>query len=424
MEKRKELDDFQRQTRNFFNLIRANHHLQNVQRGPEELPAPKFLEKVKKWLAQIVKPALPKDATAFVLNGNAENWLQTSLQTLAEHHSETILALKNTLTPLTEGTWVESWLKAKTWIKKAFPYVEESLFDSTMDDLNEWHTLHFQRTESTPPPPKRQRIHGYHPPPCTMDQPDPQGRPVISTNPNNPLLSPVFAPLSLSKLKATPATTERPPQHIPLLQFPTTTDNTQPENSMLLPSSAFDLPPSPPLDLYTYHVHRGDKHTNWTLQPTRKFLVLGDSNMARLPAILDEWVQVDCYPGANISHATHLLKNNTPTTGEVERVILSFGINDKQRGNPSLLGNSLKKLIQVSKATFPNARIHIPVINASEELSSIHRLNIGRLNDLIKQIPHHIPRLNGSQFHTAADNIHWSPQTAGKMWQHWRSFLE
>ena len=368
MENHKNLDDFQRLTRNFYNLIRANHHLRKVQRGPGELPAPKFLKQVKTWLSQIVKPALPKDNIALVLKGNAENWLQTALQALAEHHSETIRILKNTVTPLPTDSCVEPWLTAKTWMKKAFPHVEESLFDSTIDDLQNWHTLHFQRTESTPPPRphKRQKTHDYQPPPCTMDQPDPQGRPVISTNPNNPLLSPVFAPLSLSKLKATPATTERPPQHIPLLQFPTTTDNTQPENSMLLPSSAFDLPPSPPLDQYTYHVHRGDKHTNWTLKPTRKFLVLGDSNMARLPAILDEWVQVDCFPGANISHATHLLKHNTPTTGEVEKVILSFGINDKRRGNPSLLDNSLEKLIQVSKATFPNAKIHIPVINASD----------------------------------------------------------
>lgn len=193
---------------------------------------------------------------------------------------------------------------------------------------------------------------------------------------------------------------------------------------MLLPSSAFDLPLSPPMEQYTYHVHRGDKHNNWVLKPTRKILVLGDSNMARLPLILDEWVQVDCFPGANISHATHLLKHNTPTSGEAEKVILSFGINDKHRGNPSLLDDSLKKLIQVAKATFPNATIHIPVINISDELSSIHRLNLSRLNNLIKQIPHHIPRLNRSQFHTAADNIHWTPSSANKVWQHWRAFLE
>ena len=55
MAKRKNLDDFQILTRGFFNLIRANHHLEKVQRGPTELPAPKFLKEVKKWLSKTPK---------------------------------------------------------------------------------------------------------------------------------------------------------------------------------------------------------------------------------------------------------------------------------------------------------------------------------------------------------------------------------
>ena len=79
MRKRKNLDDFQTQTRQFYNLIRASHHLDKVQRGPRENPAPRFLREVEGWLSRIICPAVPRDGTAVVLKGNAENWLQGAL---------------------------------------------------------------------------------------------------------------------------------------------------------------------------------------------------------------------------------------------------------------------------------------------------------------------------------------------------------
>jgi hypothetical protein len=150
-----------------------------------------------------------------------------------------------------------------------------------------------------------------------------------------------------------------------------TSDNTPPGRSKPLTLADFELPPSPPLDLFTHHAHKGNNNLNWNLEPTRKIIVMGDSNMSRLPLIMDEWVQVDCFPGANLSQAVHLLKHNTPTSDAVEKVILSFGINDRNRGNTSLLDDSLRRLYSAAKATFPNALVHIPVINASRDLDNI-----------------------------------------------------
>lgn len=75
--------------------------------------------------------------------------------------------------------------------------------------------------------------------------------------------------------------------------------------------------------------HGGDKIKNWSLRPKRPILIMGDSNMARLPVIFDDRVQVECYPGAHWFHAHEILRNRTPTTDEVTAVILSFGINDR-----------------------------------------------------------------------------------------------
>ena len=110
----------------FFNLIRANHHLEKVQRGPAELPPPKFLKQVKTWLSQTINPAVPNENIALMLKGNAENWLQTALQALTEHYSNVIVELKSTMAPFLAGDWEGAWLIAVKWIKKRFPLVSSS----------------------------------------------------------------------------------------------------------------------------------------------------------------------------------------------------------------------------------------------------------------------------------------------------------
>ena len=483
MAKRKDLDDFQYQTRCFYNLIRANHHLEKVQRSPTELPAPKFLKIVKGWLSQTIRPANPNDYTAVILNANAGNWLQTALQILTEHHSTTISNLKEALAPFLGGNWEDAWSTATKWITKKYPYIRESLFQLTLDDLKR-SVPYPPVIEPALPPRKRQNTNPItnQSPPGLRYQSDPQGQPGVSANPlvtdgppsqgtpkgspdlfpdslslppgqlqgmHKDLLSPVIAPLP-SRIRAvtqvvlqiqtknpnqninttadlSPKANHTAVEHLPQPghspQLPQTKTNTPPGRSRPLSFSDFELSPSPPLDQYTHHAHKGDKNKNWVLNPTRKTIIMGDSNIARLPAILDEWIQVDCFPGANLAQALHLLKHKTPTSDVVERVILSFGINDKHRGNASLLDGSLRKLWQAAKATFPNAQIHIPVINTSNGLSVTHRSNMSTLNQLIKRIPSHIPRLSNSQFHTETDNIHWTTHTGRDMWNHWRSFL-
>ena len=478
MAKRKNLDEFQQLTQGFFNLIRANHHLERVRRGPTEPPTPKYLLQVKTWLSETVRPAKPHDHTAVILKANAENWLQTALQTLMQHYLGIIADLKRTLAPFLEEDWEGPWQTAKRWIEKRFPYVRESLFQSTLEDLKKG-APYAPLAKPTPPPHKRPNRNQS--PPCGGDQPDPQDQPEIPTGspvthdpprprtPNsspdlfiwdslslppgqpqgivNDLLPPIIAPLPPitqgAEQTGLPIQIENPDlkkdtnadlnlktnqfaiKHLPkcFVQLPRTTAGTQPGRSRPLSRSDFDLPSSPPLNQYTHHAHGGDKTNNWTLDPTRKTIIMGDSNIARLPTILDERIQVDCFPGANLSRALHLLKHKTPTTDTVERVILSFGINDKHRSNTSLLDNSLRKLWSAARATFPHAQIHIPVINTSNSLSNTHRANMNTLNQLIRAIPDHIPRLSRDQFHTDADNIHWTVQTGRNMWLHWRSFL-
>lgn len=153
-------------------------------------------------------------------------------------------------------------------------------------------------------------------------------------------------------------------------------------------------------------------------------MIIGDSNMRRLPEILDDRVQVDCYPGANISHATHLFKYKTPTTETVSMVILSFGINNRRKSNPSLLKNELRSMLNAAADTFPQAQILMPVINFSDRLPGFMRTNLSTLNYLIRETGKQIPRLEKKLFATDQDGTHWTHLTGKHMWNHWKSFLE
>ncbi|GLD71317.1 uncharacterized protein AKAME5_002263800 [Lates japonicus] len=175
--------------------------------------------------------------------------------------------------------------------------------------------------------------------------------------------------------------------------------------------------------LFTRHEHRGDKTSNWLLKPQRPFIIMGDSNMARLPCIPDTSVQVDCYPGANIANATHILKNKTPTSPETNIVILSFGLNNRNQGNPTLLRQAVTRLIKTAKDTFPFAKIYIPLISFSEHLHIMVQRNIRELNHILKESDHHIPRLPHPSFKTNMDRIHWTPETGEAMWKLWKTFL-
>ncbi|KAK1905900.1 Regulator of G-protein signaling 9-binding protein [Dissostichus eleginoides] len=60
--------------------------------------------------------------------------------------------------------------------------------------------------------------------------------------------------------------------------------------------------------------HGGNKTLNWNLTPSREVLILGESNIARLPLVPDSRVQVDSFPGENLSQAATLIRYKTPTS--------------------------------------------------------------------------------------------------------------
>lgn len=159
---------------------------------------------------------------------------------------------------------------------------------------------------------------------------------------------------------------------------------------------------------FTRHEHYGEKYRNWFLVPTRSILILGDSNMSRLPRIQDDRVQMDCYSGAQLAHACHLLRNKTRVSPQVGQVILGFGLNNRTQQNPALLTSLVKRLIMVTKATFPAARVQMLIVNRDEGLSHGVKVNIAQLNKIICETGMTIPGLQKQLFATVDDKINWT----------------
>lgn len=95
--------------------------------------------------------------------------------------------------------------------------------------------------------------------------------------------------------------------------------------------------------------HRTDKYGAWKLQPRRPFLILGNSNLSRIPEISDKRVQVVSYPGAQLTHAQRILKHKTPNSPEVLKVILSFGMNDRNHTLMAVLQRTFSRMLGAAK---------------------------------------------------------------------------
>lgn len=169
--------------------------------------------------------------------------------------------------------------------------------------------------------------------------------------------------------------------------------------------------------------HGGDKYKNWTLKPTRPILIIGDSNLCHLPKLENKDLQIVSYPGAQLEHAFHIIRNKTPVSAQVQHIILSFGLNNRERVNRSHLGKMIQRLIGASSSTFPFAIIHIPLINYDRSLPEKFIDNLTFINEAIQSTGLSIPLLPTESFRTQVDKIHWTPTTGRAMANHWLKHL-
>ena len=467
---------FQLLVRVFAKYFKAYHHLQHTNCLPTTT-TPMVLERIRHDLTRWIRPAFPTAQTDTIISYNAKNWTYTTLQILEDHYRSLLEGVEKEIDRLSLDNWETAIVIAVKWVKRDLPKIKTATIDRATTNLRALIAKTPQpqnsiRSASNPgplqdplpeagssttrplvdadiPPAKRHKKtnnldrestplpHAFSLTPITpvmSPHQSPFFRPTTASLALNPKFSlrPSLRPWTPSLGPITPRTDSTPePGPAPRSEpRPNNCPNSTPETRPTprpgpgpetypnnTPGPGPELRPEPRLETCRFrsHTHDGDKYKNWNLTPIRPIIVAGDSNISRLPRIPDDRIQVDCYPGANLSHANNILRNKTPVSHTVVKVLLSFGLNNRTQGNASLLKKDLDGMLEAAKIAFPQAEIFVPLINMSENLPRQFRAKINTLNYLIKDTGHHIPRLERESFSTGSDNIHWTPRTAQLM---------
>lgn len=455
-------------------FILAHHKTECLPHTPDD-PLPSFLVNAERYLIRITNPYVPSEESTLATQQTARHWVNSTLTLLKEHYRRLRASIIADITPLLVPAWNRALLVAIRQARKKTPAIRETSIDATRTMLTCIMSPSFPLPGTAPPPPQPATPDASHLPrpsgkafepqlqgstcpdlattPAILPPPPPMEPPASAADRPPPPLSPVISiihsnsdnetrsfvrPLALSPPPLTPEA-KKGRFDIDSLDdgyLRSLLDNSPMEVSSPLPAAGqppTDIAATTPLKpsgslrqvpLFATHPHHGDKYKNWSLSPRRPLIIMGDSNLARLPAIPDVRVQVDSFPGAKIAHAANILRHKTKPCPMVTTAILSFGINDKDSANPSLLTKSLGSLYNAAKTAFPNAIIYMPLLNCSHFLPPHIQQHVTQLNDLIKSYNSFIPRLATAQFRTTNDNVHWTPETARQMWKHWRDFLE
>lgn len=474
--------DFRKLLDMFFKYQRAHYHLWNIQSSPGEYKTPPEMEKTVHKLSRRCKLAQSTPSAQAQMEACARSWAKGSLETMETHYLNQIEQLVPAISQANQQDWDMAWEIATKWMQKRF----KARFTPTILEwaLREVTCLRKPNPTGIPPsaptpsatspeppneipptPPTRVRNPPSKSPkkttPRKMASPATKGLKGTSPNPTpeeklrkankrlfqTPTKSTITgAKTSPEKRKKTspvsPASPSKAPRRPSLLpkgfsqkREATSVTETQMDTSQVTPPSkkprlhySQEAGPSssPCLETpcFTRHKHLGNKAQNWFLQPTRPYLILGDSNIGRLPPICHSEVQVDCFPGARIHHITRILKHKTPASPTVRALILSVGINDRNQDNRFQSKVAIQALLEAADSTFPNAHIRIATLNWSPRLPLNVRANLIRIDEAIRNTRRGIKRLPTEDFVTEEDLIHWSGTTAEKFWQHWMGLFD
>lgn len=172
------------------------------------------------------------------------------------------------------------------------------------------------------------------------------------------------------------------------------------------------------------HPNTNHKVKDWSLEIIKPVVIVGDSNLSRIPSFEDDFIQIDSFPGAKLYHMYEILKKLQPNH-QAREVVLLIGLNNcLERLLPKTVEKQLSLLASLAKQTFPKATIRFPVINFSTELQLEQQQRLKKFNDLIRSKCNFLTEINPSSFHVETrDQIHWTSTTAEEILNHWLSQL-
>ena len=465
-------NDFLKSIREINNLIVAQHHLHNV--SIKTYPA--SIIRKEQELMNLIRPAKPTERTLMLLEGNTKKWSYNTVLILAEHYSTLIENTKKDLSECLTLDHLKAFSIASKWARKN---LGKRLKPKTLDTVRVVVTDLYNtqtHTQTTPTHPTPQVP--LPPPPSSpsTDIADPGEGPSRTTGTATPrpeLTQEDFPDLPAPEEPWTPVgrrgnhgkqrtpnrSTPQPERNTEEQQNPGNTPRPQREHSTRRrttpPSTTAQrtslgmrnnrgnhtTPETPTEDTATQRGTPAQEETNgtaprkpgywrsggkaekhkWRFVANKDIIILGDSNLARIPTITDDRIQIESYSGMNLEWAETVLRK-TEINEKATHLILSVGINNKHQKQSQTSITALRKLRNTARTKFPNADRRIALINFSESLPEGHKGILRSLNEEIKKEPY-VPKLTTANFQTEPDNVHWKKDTAEAMLQHWISSL-
>ncbi|TRY57974.1 hypothetical protein DNTS_029023, partial [Danionella cerebrum] len=154
---------------------------------------------------------------------------------------------------------------------------------------------------------------------------------------------------------------------------------------------------SPRLFKVTRHLSVMKKMISWSFCARKKWCIVGDSNLSRIPPHNVKDLQVDSYPGATFRHAEAFISRATTHT-EVEMIILAFGLNHRGQKQRDTAIKQLQRAVKAVKNRFPHATIWIPLINYSKNLKKEEKTVLTGMNAHITKNMPYLPLLPDREF--------------------------
>lgn len=169
----------------------------------------------------------------------------------------------------------------------------------------------------------------------------------------------------------------------------------------------------------TYHLARQHrKLQDWSFKGRKPILILGDSNINRIPYHTNPQIQLDSYPGAALYHLLKVCEK-TPRNPSTKIVIFSVGLNNKDQDPKQTSIKQLRALSRQAQSTFPNATVYFPIMNFSLNLTRQQQDNLKLLNNHIATHYNFLAEIPHDTFQTEPDNIHWTSTTAQHIFEYW-----
>ena len=172
------------------------------------------------------------------------------------------------------------------------------------------------------------------------------------------------------------------------------------------------------------HINSNRKASDWHIRIRKPQVILGDSNLSKIPSFRDENLQIDSFPGANMDHLNELMRKLVKPDITVKVLILSVGLNNcHNRNQEATLKKCLLKLLKQAESSFPCASVHIPLLNIHTSFDRVQQASIRGFNELVVQKARFLSEISPLRFQTQGDGVHWTPSTARQILEHWRDQL-